>query len=101
MHTRLETQTMLETVLGTTNVYFQPDSKVRLQYPCAIYNVAKPNMKYADNGVHLKFSHYRVTIVSKDPDDPKAFALENLPHCAMANWYSADNLNHWVYDLYY
>ena len=34
---RLELQDLLETVLGSQYVYFQPPATLRMRYPCIVY----------------------------------------------------------------
>ena len=101
MDRRPELHDLLVDLLGSSHVYFQPPETVKLIYPCIIYSLARIDVKKADNAGYIGRKRYTVSIISKDPDYslPDEFAF--LPLCSFDRHYTADNLNHWVYDLYY
>lgn len=97
---RLELQTLLET-MGATEVYFQPPNNKAMVYPCIRYELDNVSIQYADNKPHRVDPRYTVTIIDRDPDSdiPKKIAL--LPLCSFNRFFTADNLNHFVYTLYF
>ena len=99
MGTRLELQTLLETVCS--NVYFQPPETVKMIYPCILYSRNKVDTTFADN---LPYSHtvgYKVTVIDKDPDSLIPEKVSMLPMCLFDRHYTINNLNHDVYNIYY
>lgn len=42
-----------------------------------------------------------VTVIDRDPDSVFAEKIAELPLCADNRFYTADNLNHFVYNLYF
>ena len=101
MGTRLELQTMLETLLGSRNVYFQPPASVKMSYPAIVYSRSKIDNKHANNKVYLQHKAYRVTVIDKNPDSPIVDSVLKLPLCSFQQHYTSDNLNHDVFLLYY
>ena len=88
-------------LLGSRNVYFQPPESVRLVYPCIIYRLGNFNVKHADDITYLGTRRYIVTLVSKDPDSPFVDELLKWKLCSFDRFFTADNLNHWTFELYY
>lgn len=101
MASRLELQLMFETLLGNRNVYFQPPESIKMKYPAIIYTLDDINNTYADNGVYSSRKQYSVTVIDEDPDSPLIDAVAALPTCRFNRHYTSDNLNHWVYSLYF
>lgn len=98
---RLELQTLLEETLRSQNVYFQPPANLKLRYPCLIYNRDSSWDVWADDRKYLYYKGYSMTYITRNPDDPKVDRLELLPMCSFDRHYVADNLNHYVYTIYF
>ena len=75
MADRVELQSLLEELLGSKNVYYQPPESVKMQYD--------------------------LTVIAKRPDHPVIKKLLALPYCSYDRHYVADNLNHDVLTIYY
>jgi hypothetical protein len=90
---------MLEDLIGSTNVYFQPPEDI--QYPCIIYSRNLGVTKFADNQPYSHHIGYKVTVIDPNPDSEIPGKVSNLPMCIFDRHYTADNLNHDVYNLYY
>lgn len=101
MKPRVDLGASLKKVLGLTKTYFQPPETVKLSYPCAIYELSNVDVKYADNASYTKQKRYAITIIDKDPDSDIPFRMYEFPLCSFSRFYVANNLNHWVFDLYY
>ena len=101
MNRRLELHALLVNTLGSRNVYFQPPESVKLNYPCIIYSRANDDAKYADNRLYLHKKKYQVKVIDKNPDSEIPDRVRQLPLCRFDRHYSADNLNHDVYTLYF
>lgn len=101
MSSRIELQNMLEEILGSRNVYFQPPASVRLKYPCVIYSLKDMRPNHANNRVYNLFDCYELIYIDSDPDNKIARELAKVVTCRFDRFYEADNLNHYVYTLYF
>lgn len=101
MAQRLELQALLVSLLGSSNVYFQPPPTVKLQYPCIIYNRDRINTSFADNKPYKHKKRYQVTVIDKDPDSTIHEKVAELSMCSYDRFYAADYLNHDVYNLFF
>ena len=101
MAPRLELQTLLESLLGTRNVYFQPPSTLKMSYPAIVYNRDDVDTTFADNNPYRRTTRYQLTVIDKNPDSPIPDKVGSLPMCIFNRHFSADNLNHDVFTIYY
>ena len=101
MADRLELQLLLEEILGSRNVYFQPPYNLQLQYPCIIYDRDNADSKFADNKLYSYTTRYKVTVIDLDPDSPLPIQIANIPLCLYDRFYTSDNLNHDVFTLFF
>lgn len=101
MGQRLQLQSLLETILGTVNVYFQPPATVEMQYPCIVYHRDPTDTKFADDIPYSRTKRYQVTVIDRNPDSEIPDNVAQLRLCKHSRFYTANNLNHDVFDLYY
>lgn len=101
MASRLDLQNLLESILGSENVYYQPPSSVLMKYPAIVYTRDDLLNTHANNGVYTQNTAYRVTIIDKNPDSQYVTAVSKLPMCNYDRHYVLDNLNHDVFTLYF
>lgn len=101
MGQRLELQDLLETILGTGNVYFQPPSGLTMRYPAIVYARDQLSTKFAENRPYSTTTRYQVTVIDRDPDSLIPAKLSELPMCLYSRHYVVDNLNHDVFNLYF
>lgn len=101
MRSRLDLQSMLEKLLGTRNVYFQPPESLILKYPCIVYKLSKSDHVYADNKIYIHGTKYSVTVIDKNPDSEIVKKICDLPCCSFDRFYTSDNLNHTTFTLYW
>lgn len=101
MSSRLDLQKMLETLLGSKQVYYQKPENVKIQYPAIIYSKSKIDTKKADDTIYKKDTKYSITIIDHKPDNVVIDKLLVLPYCSYERNYKVDNLNHDVLNIYY
>lgn len=99
--TRLEFQEFLETLKGDRKVYFQPPPSFLMEYPAIKYNLANIRNTEADNIPYLQATAYQLTYITDNPDDVMVKTLSKLPMCRFDRWYAAEDLNHYVYTIFY
>lgn len=102
MASRLELHEELCAVLGTKNVYFQAPESVKMQYDAIRYELGGKDLKRANNGIYLNTNKYEGVIITRDPDTsiPDKL-LAHFEMCSFGRPYTADNLNHYPFTLYY
>lgn len=88
-------------MLESRNVYFQPPENVKLKYPCIMYSLSANDTNFADDSAYSFFRKYQVTLIDKNPDSIFIDKLASLAMCKFDRFYTADNLNHYVYTLYF
>ena len=101
MGTRLELQTKLEDLLGSSNVYYQPPSTTKMEYPAIRYSTSKHDKRTANDSTYQLLTRYDITVIDRRPDNPVIQKLLELPYCSYDRWYAADNLNHDTLTLYF
>ena len=101
MGSRPELQVMLEDILGSKNVYFQPPESVKMRYPAIDYSRRSIENKFADNGVYSQFNAYQLVVIDQDPDSAIIEKISRLPRCTFDRHYTSDNLNHDVFRILY
>ena len=97
---RLQLQQDLEALLGSGNVYFQPPASVKMEYPAIVYARDDRDTKFADNAPYNGTWRYQVTVIDRNPDTAIPLAVAHLPLCGLVNIFVAENLNHYVFNLY-
>ena len=98
--TRAELQNLLEVLLGSRNVYFQPPESLKIQYPAIIYSLNSIDQISANNDKYLHHHSYTVLLIDKNPDSVFIDKLLALPFCRFDRHYVSDNLNHYAFSLY-
>ena len=84
------------------NIYYVAPSNNHMEYPCILYSLARPNVRYADNGRYLIFNQYDLTAIDRDEDSPIVDALcGHFSYCSFDRNYISDNLHHTALTLYF
>lgn len=92
---------LLQEVAGANNVYFQPPSTIKMKYPCIRYKLTGDYHKHADNQTYLFRDRYTVMVIDTKADSALREAVRKLPLCSLRDAYPAENLHHFVFELYY
>lgn len=101
MAQRLDLQAALVSLLGSGNVYFQPPPSLKMQYPCIVYNRDDAVTDFAGNKPYSHRKQYLVTVIDSNPDSLIPDKVAALPLCIFDRFYTANNLNHDVYKLFF
>lgn len=93
-------------ILGTkeqtsSRVYFQPPEKEKMVYPAILYEFNRVRPIHADNLLYRYRNAFKVTVIDEDPDSVIWEKILKLPYCALDSKFEVDNLNHWVFTLFY
>jgi len=100
MPSRLDLHKILEEILGTGNVYFQPPSTVQMKYPAIVYSRKDIRVDYADGLSYILSPCYEIILIDKDPESEFLEKILMLPYCRFDRHYEADKLNHDVFTIY-
>jgi hypothetical protein len=101
MAERTDLQSLLEALLGSKAVYFQPPPTVTMTYPCLIYQRSNLDTKFANNSPYSVKKQYTITLIDSNPDSVILDKLAALPACSFNRHFKADNLNHDVFSIYF
>lgn len=101
MANRLTLQTKLEELLECRNVYFQPPASVKLQYRAIVYSFEGMHVIRANDGIYRLMGRYQLTLIDKNPDSEYILKVLQLPYCNYDRRFTADNLYHDVFTLYW
>jgi hypothetical protein len=72
-----------------------------MEYPCIIYSRDGTSAEHADNELYRHAKRYQVTVIDQDPDTELAAMVEALPYVEFLRGFPADNLNHYVFTLFF
>lgn len=93
---------ILEEILGSSSVYFQPPSNLQMKYPCIVFNLSTGDTQFADNNPYIYKDRYQLQFISRNPvEDEIHDKITKLPMCVFSRFFATDNLNHWNYDIYF
>lgn len=81
MANREQLQLELEQLLGSENVYFQPNDSVHIDYPCIIYSLDPTYTRQADNRNYIIVNRYHIKHIYKSLT--KALKDDILKHFMM------------------
>lgn len=101
MGLRVDLQALLEEILGTRSVYFQPPSNVQMQYPAIVYKRDAAETLFANDLPYRYTKRYAVTVIDRNPDSDIPDKIAALPMCTYSAEFANDGLNHTVFNLYF
>lgn len=102
MASRLNLHEELCEILGTRNVYFQPPASVLMKYDAIRYNLSGKDIRRANNKMYTFVNRYDGIIITRDPDsDLPDKIISHFDMCSFGSPYTADNLNHYPFTIYY
>jgi hypothetical protein len=101
MAQRADLQEILVGILGSEQVYFQPPSTIKMSYPCIVYRRDYRVSNFADNIPYETRKRYQVTVIDEDPDSEIPDKVAQLPMCLFDRFFTADNLNHDIFKLFF
>lgn len=96
-----ELNDILQEILGSSNVYFQPPADIFMDYPAIVYQRDRIWTEYASNMPYAHRDRYQVTHISRNPVDSTPDKLKKLPMTRFMSYFTKDNLNHNVFSIYF
>lgn len=101
MAQREELQAQLDAIPSVTRAYFKPPTNLEMTYPAIVYKLDDIVTLFADDIPYRQTKRYLVTLITRDPDSPGVDALAALPSSSFSTEFTADNLHHFVFTLYF
>ena len=101
MGSRIELQSLLEELLGSRNVYFQPPASLVMKFPAIVYGLSKIRLTHADGKNYLKGRSYDITLIDSDPDSQIIDRILELTYTSFDRHFKSDNLNHYTFTIYF
>lgn len=101
MANRLDLQSILEEMLGSRNVYYQPPESTKMQYDAIKYSKKNITSTYANNAKYSMMDSYELVVISERPDNPVVKKLLMLPYCTFDRRYVMDGLYHDALTIYF
>lgn len=98
---RLEFHNLLKNITGLKNIYFQPPSTSKMQYPCIRYSRDIINNRPADNVVFSQTVSYEVIVIDPNPDSKYVDIISKMVNARHVRHYATEGLNHDVFRIYY
>lgn len=86
---------------GDRHTYFDPPMGLKMKYPVIRYKRTSFDKVYANNIAYMTRTPYEIILVDKKPDSEYVSKILALPYCAHTRHYTADNLHHDVFTIYY
>jgi hypothetical protein len=99
MASRLDLHTLLTGIVP--NAYFQPPPSVHMTYPCIVYKLDDIDTDFANNFPYNLQKGYKLTVIDQDPESSIPDEIAKLPQVSFDRFYTADNLNHYVFTIYF
>lgn len=108
MGRRLELHSLLVQIMDAQDlpendqpVYFQPPANVQMIFPCITYHRDTSETLFAGNNPYRHTKRYEVTVLDRNPDTEIPERVAALPMCLHSRTFAADNLNHYIFSLYF
>jgi hypothetical protein len=101
MAPRLDLHDILVGILGTPYAYFQPPPSVSMEYPAIRYSLDDMDTIHANNKPYINTKRYQVTVIDQNIDSELPGKIAELPLCTFDRFYTADNLNHYVFNIFF
>lgn len=82
--------------------YYKRPSDNKMEYPCFVYRMSRPQVLRADNKVYRFYPCYNVIYISRTPSDTIVQTmLEAFEYCDFDREYESDELYHYSFTIYY
>ena len=98
---REQLQNLLETILGTKNVYFQPPEGLNISYPAIVYNLESVATDFASDRPYKLHDRYQIQYIDRSPISAVPRKIQELPMTRFTSHFVTDGLNHYNHVTYF
>lgn len=85
----------------TPHVYFVAPPNTAMSYPCIVYEIDSARTEFAGNKPYLLTDRYQVIVISDDADTNIRQKIAEMPMSTFNRHYEAENLHHYVFNVYF
>lgn len=82
------------------NVYFVQGTGMKISYPCFVYEITRPDIKRANNGVYGLDMGYKVTYMSRKPESIIPLMLRLFTYCSVDTIFTSEGVFHENFTVY-
>ena len=98
---RLKLHNELE-ALEACKAYYKPPKNISIEYPCFIYHRIPGEPYHANNHTYHYYRCWEIIFITEDCESTiREDMLNHFPMCRQIRDYTAENLYHHVFNLYY
>jgi hypothetical protein len=72
-----------------------------MTYPCIVYKRDSAETMFAGDKPYRNTKRYQVIVIDPNPDSDIPDKIAQLPMCSFDRFYTADQLNHDVFKLFF
>lgn len=72
-----------------------------MEYPAIVYKRETASTEFAGNDPYRYTKRYQVTVIDRNPDSEIPDKVAAMPMCVHNRFFTANNLNHDVFVLYF
>lgn len=72
-----------------------------MQYPCIVYQMDNARTEFAGNLPYVYEKRYQITVIDPDPDSKIPDRIARLQTSLFNQHFTANNLHHSVFTLYF
>lgn len=101
MGSRVDLQRVLETALGSKNVYYNPPATLKMRYDAIRYSLGQIRHRYANDANYSQLKSYDGIIISRQEDPEVINKIASLSYTSFGRPYVADNLYHYPFTIFY
>lgn len=97
MDNRMAVQMLLEEILGSREVYFDPPESVKMKYPSFVYSFETVQSLAADDLPYKLWEQYEVKYITRTPNSDLVSRILKEAGFRFDRHYVSDNLHHYVF----
>lgn len=74
---------------------------MQMQYPCIVYQMDNARTEFAGNKPYMYSKRYQISVIDRNPDSVIPDAIAALESAIFSTHFTANNLHHSVFSLYF
>lgn len=101
MAERMDLESRLIDIMKTNHVYYQPPETIKMKYPAIVYFLDDINHLYANDSKYKEDRSYTITLIDRNPESIYIDDILALPYCSFDRHFVTDNLNHFIFNIFW
>ena len=97
----MDLQKCLSDILGSDEVYYQAPESKKMSYPSIVYFLDDINHLYANDKKYKEKRRYMITLIDRNSESSFIDDILALPYCSFDRHYIIDNLNHFIFNIFW